>query len=144
MADGPQYTKGSNTQPGQGEQLPQGEASQLNEGAAQAKKNASDLAGQNQAGPADQYQPAPVAFSEPPKDSTPAMPTGEDDQMLFGPTERPVEPITAGRAPVGYQPPPKDIGSWLPTLQEAAADPNAPESIKNLFKLVVYHMNQGQ
>ena len=124
-----------------GNQLPKGAATELNQGVQQAKDMAQDQEGQQQQQGQD-YQHQPVEKGQP--DNTPAMPQGEGQQMLFGPTDRPMEPITAGLAPVGSQQMPKGSGAWLSTLQDAASDPDAPESIKNLFNLVVYHMNQGQ
>jgi hypothetical protein len=126
--------------------LPQGEATALNENAAQGQAAASQIQDAADQGGQDQgegFTPHDIEFAEPEK-LTPAMPNGEADQMMFGPSDRPQEPITAGRAPVGYQAPPADINKWLGTLQDAVNDPDAPESLKTMFRLLVHHMqDQG-
>lgn len=137
----PEYKKGpaSVTEP----QLPQGEASQLNEAADNAKKmaSASGLAGAGQPEPEGAYVPQPVEYAAPPR-VTQEAPGGESDNMLYGPTDRPQEAITTGAVPAGVQTHPKDMGEWLPALQEAAADPGAPEQLKNMLKLILHHTGQ--
>lgn len=146
-SDTPQYKKGPAADPTQ-EQLPQGEAQQLNQGTQLAGelakangKPASKLAKPGQAQPEDAYVEQPVEYGEP--DNSPALPGNDDEQMLFGPTARPMEPVGYGRNPQGKQTPPADLHQWLPALQEAASDPDAPPQFRNLMKALVYHTSQN-
>jgi hypothetical protein len=140
----PEYQKGPAADPTQ-EQLPQGEAQQLNEGVQAAnemkqKNEGSKLAKPGQPENQDNYQPQPVEYGQP--DNSPAMPGNDAEQMLFGPTDRPMEPIHQGRVPLGYTRPPDDVVKVLPSLQEAAADPDAPEALKNMLRVVMYHLGK--
>jgi hypothetical protein len=103
-------------------------------------KPASKLAKPGQPQPEDDYVDQPVEYGQP--DNSPAMPGNDDEQMLFGPTARPMEPIHQGRVPIGYTRPPDDVVGVLPSLQEAAQDPDAPEALKNMLRVVMYHLGK--
>lgn len=59
----------------------------------------------------------------------------EDEEFLFGMTDRPNEPmldgVTGGR-PV----PPKDVHTYLGALAEASADPNAPPELFTFMRIL--------
>ena len=95
------------------------------------------------AAPAEEpaYQPQPVELHDGGDDGF-GSPTSEDDQLLFGPTQMPQEPVTAGSDPMSRNAPPADIDKWLPSLNRAASDPNAPALLKNLAALINYHLGQ--
>lgn len=143
MTDAPEVQRGD-TGNIMAPSLPQGEATALNENAAEGQAAAAQIAANDPKAQSeeDDFVPHEIEYADP-EDATPTVPPGETDQMLFGPTDRPQEPITTGHASVGPQPAPRDVAAWLPTLREAAEDPDAPESLKNMYRLVVHHMNKG-
>jgi hypothetical protein len=120
------------------EQLPQGEATRLNEGLEMAE----DLAAQQAvteaaAAPAvpDEGPPEGVQFET----RRPNLGNLNDEEsLLFGPTERPDEPLTFGAG--RKAPPPDDLMDWLPYLVAAARDPNAPSEVHELLRSVVSHL----
>jgi len=59
----------------------------------------------------------------------------EFEQFMYGPTERPDEPVTTG-ATGRSAPPPQDIATWLPQLIEASRQPGAPRELLDFLKLV--------
>lgn len=134
MADAPETERGD-TGDIMAPSLPQGEAQALNENAAEGQAAAGQIAAN------EQFQPLPVEFADE-EPAGPVVPSG-DDEFLYGPTDRPHEPITAGQSPGGYQKPPADVAAWLPLLREAAADPAAPATLRNMYRLIVHHMNEG-
>jgi hypothetical protein len=77
-------------------------------------------------GPED--RPAPAARFKP---------VSEDEQFLFGPTQRPDESVFTG-APRGgaKNPPPPTLGRWLPTLLKAAERPDAPPELHAFIRRI--------
>lgn len=64
---------------------------------------------------------------------------GDDfEEFMYGPTDRPEEPVTTG-ATARKAPPPGDMATWLPRLLEAARDPNAPLELQNFLRLLRHH-----
>lgn len=61
---------------------------------------------------------------------------------LWGPSNKPDEPITTGTRPVSDNPPRVDSATYA-AVKAAASDPSAPQEIRNLFNLLNYHMTQG-
>lgn len=120
------------------EQLPQGAATELNEAnAAIPDENVPPPAGRHQQENfADQGPPEGVTFDTRPQDL--GNLADEEDQILFGPTERPEEPITAGFSQ--KLPPPDDIFDWLPYLITASRDPHAGQGVRQLLRSIVSHL----
>jgi hypothetical protein len=71
---------------------------------------------------------APEDDPEHPDNLPDYVPEGDEDQFLFGETNWPDEPPDPLPMPV------EDADEWLPWLAEAANDPNAPESLRDLYK----------
>lgn len=66
----------------------------------------------------------------------------EDDELLFGPTDRPDEPMSqAGRRGMARRP--KNMERYLPVLTNAAASPDAPQELHDLLRVLQYHMGGG-
>lgn len=118
------------------EALPQGEATAINE----ATPSIDSAAGQIE-GPVRE-DPTPPEGVEWHDGSDPGMGkyTNEEDQFLFGGSTRPNESLTAFR-PGKSPPPPKEVEDIMPHLVEAAGDPEAPESVRRLVRLLEYHKN---
>ena len=143
---------------GTSDQLPQGEAQAVNQADQQSKEQiqATDKANAEMGAPQTPAPPAPgsadqnlqAAAQETPQwqtvppDVNPAPPLNEDEHALFGPTNRPNEPVTANaNAQIRQNPP--DMHLWFPALREAAQDPSAPAQLRTLYQLVIAKL-QGQ
>lgn len=128
------FTRGE-AKPGQ---APKGEAQALNEGVAVAN----EAAAQNPAAP---FQELPVQFSPRPEDGDEPVVFGDEKRdALFGPTNKPDETMSQGRVPLLGGKTPPNVGKWLRSLEEAAADEDAPEVLKNMHSLILYHLrSQG-
>ncbi len=61
-------------------------------------------------------------------------PATDAEKMLFAPTQRPDEPLTAPSQPTQL---PENTASWLPYLQTAATSPNAPYTMRYLWQRAV-------
>lgn len=59
----------------------------------------------------------------------------EDEEFLFGMTDRPDEPVFNGAMPRRPQPP-KDVMRYLGALADAAADPNAPQELYAFMRIL--------
>jgi hypothetical protein len=68
-------------------------------------------------------------------------PQGTDD-LLFGPSSRPMEPPTAGGNILSKPQPPEHLGQYIPALRAATADPSAPPLLHNLLALLAYHLGE--
>jgi hypothetical protein len=69
----------------------------------------------------------------------------EEENLLFGPTARPLEPVHAGSLPEmgpGSLPVPRQVFDVLPVLNTIAASPDAPPQIVGLAALL-NHILQG-
>jgi hypothetical protein len=120
MADTPQYTMNTGTS----DQLPKGGAQDLN----QASAVAAQAPGNNTL--PEPANPVRVAATPPPV----APVSGDRNQALFGPTNRPNESVMTGVQQGGPpSPPPQSARTWLPVLGLAAADPNGSPTIKALY-----------
>ena len=138
MAETPIIRKGT----GKATQLAQGAAKKLNEAIAAIPEVPET--------PAPAPQPAQVPAELPPIEYAPERgrarmggPADEDEQILFAPTERRGEPITAGIGPRGKGPLPADLWTWLPALIDAAVDPTAPPQLKALVELIASRIERG-
>jgi hypothetical protein len=139
-------------QAGTPNQLPMGEAQAANEAIAQAEQ-----AQEQQAAP-EAPQPAPpppeTQGAIQPPSASPGAPTGQtgpndtgvvpvfrpstdEEKFLFGPTERPNEPITAGMNPMSRMAAPADVIDALPALQRAALI--APQ-LRYILNLTMFEM----
>lgn len=71
----------------------------------------------------------------------PALPKlNEDDELLFGPSDRPEQSVTTPHS-VGTASIPQEVYTGLPALLEAAQDPDAPPAIRALVRMLDYHIN---
>lgn len=121
------------------ETLPQGEAAAVNE-ATPAVPAAPE---EPQAQPQEDLSPPQGVEWHDGTGDEPGKYTNEEDQFLFGGSDRPNESVAAYR-PGKSPPPPREVEDIMPHLVEAAADPEAPESIRRLVRLLDYHKNQGR
>lgn len=117
--------------------LPYGQATQLNaqaQVAQQAQPQSPAVA--TAAPPPSETAASPAAGASP----EPFKPQTPEDQFLFGQTQRPNEPVTAGMGRASPDIPPPD--GWendLPDLQRAALEhPEIPQ-IQMLLNLVMFH-----
>lgn len=60
---------------------------------------------------------------------------GEDQEFLFGMTDRPGEPVSTG-ATSGRPQPPKNVYRYLSILAKAAEDPDAPEELHAFIRIL--------
>ena len=63
----------------------------------------------------------------------------DEEEFLYGPTERPDESPTAGVTP-RIAPPPESVRRWLPQLLAAAQQPDAPPELHAFIRLLRAHM----
>lgn len=128
------------------QQMEKGQAQALNEGiqaaAAAQEATQAQAAPQEGSGAAEAVEQPPAP--ETPQDGStgqrkglagvsdvlPFNPQDDDDRFLFGPTERPDEPV------VPMPPVPDDIEDWLPLLRDAALQPGAPRQLHDFLNFV--------
>jgi hypothetical protein len=79
-----------------------------------------------------------VTFRERPKPGMTGKYGSEDEAFLFGPTERPDEPVTAG-ATARFAPAPDTLKAIMPGLLAAAALPDAPPELHAFIRLLRAH-----
>lgn len=125
-----QVQQGPPTVGGQSDQPLKGETTATNAALAQA-----DQGLQQQA---EQTQPTMPIQQQAPQ--TGPQVTGTDADLLYGPTQRPNEPVTAGAGGIAM---PANITNKLQALIQAAKDPDASPALKALVQLALYHMNAG-
>jgi hypothetical protein len=123
-----QVTKGTGP-----DQLAQGDATLQNDEAARLARINTDVATQQAALPEPKYA----------KPTTGQVVTGNESDALFGPTQRPDEPITAGSGRGQFILPPAFLQNTLPALREAANSPDAPPALVNMLQLITYHLGQN-
>jgi len=63
------------------------------------------------------------------------------DEFLYGPTARPMEPVTTG-ATAKVAPPPESVQTWLPHLIAMARRPDAPPELVHLVDQILEATNQ--
>lgn len=120
------------------EALPQGEATAVNDELAAAPDPVEDEGPRQE----DLTPPQGVQWHDGSGDEMGKY-TNEEDQFLFGGSDRPEESVAAYR-PGKSPPPPREVEDIMPHLVEAAADPESPESLRRLVRLLDYHRNQGR
>lgn len=133
--------RGTNTQPGAGEQLPQGAATQVNESnaaAAQAVAQAQPQQGVPEGNPMQEIIPSDVQFAETPQGRNYA-PQDEDEEILFA--DATGRGLASGRAPTGDRLP-ADIVRYMPMMAELAADPSAPPALKAVYRALVARLEE--
>lgn len=86
--------------------------------------------------------PTPLPKLAGPGKAPQLAPLSGQDALLLGPSSRPNEPITAGVGVFSKPQPPANLGRYVPALQAAAADPEAPPLIHNLVALLGYHLGE--
>jgi len=139
MAEKPIVRKGT----GKATQLAQGAAKKLNEAIAAIPE---PVAPPEPAQAAPEAAPAelqPIEYAPARGRARAGGPADEEEQILFAPTERKTEPITAGISARGKGPLPADLWSWLPALIDAAVDPTAPPQLKALVQLIADRIERG-
>jgi hypothetical protein len=123
-----QVTKGTGP-----DQLAQGDATLQNNEAARLSQMNSDA----------QSQQAPLPEPKYTTPQTGQVVTGTEADALFGPTQRPNEPITAGAGRGQFILPPDFLQHMLPALREAANTPSAPPALVNMLQLITYHLGKN-
>lgn len=105
---------------------------------ADAKKPGGEAASDKKTGNNPEETPdTPVKFAKRPYEG-PLSHSGDDDQHLFGPSVRPEEHpgFGASLGNTAFQPAPSGKAQWYKALRAAAKDPDAPESVKEIWGLV--------
>lgn len=142
MAEQVQVRKGTNTQPGAGEQLPQGAATQVNESNAAAAQAVAQAEGQAQQAPqGDPMQeiiPSDVEFVSAPQGRT-YTPQDEDEEILFA--DATGRSLPSRRASAGDRLP-AQIVRYMPMMAELAADPAAPPALKIIYRALVARLEE--
>ncbi len=125
-----QFTRGQGGDPNNPPQ-PYGQATAVNKAADAAPDAPSlDLT-------PDEAAAVGIGGAPPPPPGNPASPTGGDrHKFMFAPTDRPNQSVTYGTTPGGRLAPPPDLHQWLPDLQDAANQPDAPPMVKMLFDAI--------
>lgn len=82
----------------------------------------------------------PVAAASPNDYEPNYKPEGDDEQLLFGPTDRPDEPLLAGTVRDRSIPP--TLASGLPLLVQAASLPGAAPQLRAIVDQALFLMNQ--
>lgn len=124
MADAPKQPQ---PEPTPGETASAADVSDVNKGTADALGQIND-------------EPVGVKFQKPQPRAFQA--TEPDDDLLFGDSVRPDEPVTKGLTASGQMKVPDDVIKALPTLIEAAKDPSAPPALIALVRLLGHHIQQ--
>lgn len=85
--------------------------------------------------------PADLGYrTGPPREPT-FRPQDEELAWAFAPAAE--EPNYARMMPAGGRvPPPREVYAALPLLRRAATDPSAPEQVRNLYRVVAYHLGR--
>jgi hypothetical protein len=120
------------------DQLPKGAAKEINQNFADANAQQGDKVLPKEQ-PTVPAEPGPVQLANP--ETGPVTPPGEDDAMLFGPSNQPLSHILTGATPTGQLSPPANVWDWLPALQESAKVPGAPPETQLLLDAIMHHLN---
>jgi hypothetical protein len=118
----------------QRDSAPQGEAKAVNDA----------VAASGTQGDAEHVH-AQITKATPPTNG-PTKTGNEYTDSLFGPTDRPNEPVTAGLGVPGPGKPggpPPNFGTWMNDLVEASMQPDAPPQLKSMLKLIQYHIGEA-
>lgn len=67
-------------------------------------------------------------------------PPDEEYEALFGPTERPNEKLGTGGSPRSRRP--DNLEKYLPALKKAAAEPDAPQELRDFMEILAYHLGR--
>jgi hypothetical protein len=128
-------------------QLPRGAATALSEGAEQAEATqeaqeatqeppgATQETGQAQTQGVTRFVPSIVSQPQEPD----YRPQSEEEQFLFGDTERPEEAMR----PIMLEMPPEGYEQWLEPLAEIAATPGAPGRAAEILELVLARLSRS-
>lgn len=134
----PQFTRGAGTP----DQLPYGEASRLNQGMQQARQSAAQGASSQPPGGAPSARAlAPSSVAQGAK-FKPIIDTPERE-FFFAPTDRPMEPVTAGLGVARRPAPPPDLLEWLPFYRDMANLPGADDRVRAMYQTLVYLQARG-
>src|SRR5205823_1168810 len=132
----PQFQRGVGT----GSQQPYGQATAQNQLSQVAARQSQP--GQGGGAPAEASRPS-VTAGAPPVQGQTFVPTTDRDKALFGPTQNPGEPVTAGLSmSAGGVAPPENLHDWLHQLSRLANLPGAPPQIVGMF-LGLTHLSSG-
>lgn len=74
------------------------------------------------------------------KDNETFAPANEDEEILYGPTERPGEKFAATRSSRARRP--QGLEKFLPDLARAAAEPDAPQELRDFMEILAYHLGR--
>jgi hypothetical protein len=89
----------------------------------------------------DRSPPQGVDLSGPSrKDNESFAPANEDEAILYGPTERPGETFAATRSSRARRP--QGLEKFLPDLARAAAEPDAPQELRDFMEILAYHLGR--
>ncbi len=118
-----------------------GEAGQLNDQIAQADPPLPGDPGAPAAEALDPNGPPDgVDLSGKPDTGNDFHPANEDEEILYGPTERPGERIGSGANPRARRP--KGLETFLPQLAKAASEPDAPQELHDFMTILSYHLGR--
>lgn len=78
--------------------------------------------------PGEEYAEGPMKYAD------------ENEEMLFGPTTRPDQPMGTGITTQPRSTP--ELKRHLPMLLQMANDPTAPQELHDFLSLVQYHMGR--
>lgn len=136
MPETPEYSANQGTP----DALPKGGAKAANDAlAASPQQETTSAAG---TAPGTEGQNVNLGFRNGPPREPSFRPQDEEMQWLFAANGQ--EPDYARTYPAGQRiPPPKEVYTALPLLRQAAADPNAPEGVRALYRVLTYHLGQS-
>ena len=84
----------------------------------------------------------PGVSGQPGEPIQPPQQNSDAAKFLFSPTDRPMEPVTAGTTPAGNLAPPPDLTDWLEPLQQAAQAPDASPQLRLLYSAIAQSVGQ--
>ncbi len=128
------YQRGPAGPPGAPQQLPYGQATALNAQSVGIPMTPE----QPQAGGPPMNPGLPASADVQPEEF---IPRNERDKALFGATDRPMEPVTAGLNQYGRGAPPEEMRRLVPYLSRVAGLPNAPDVIRMMRDAIVNDIN---
>lgn len=70
----------------------------------------------------------------------PFKPANEDEELLYGPTERPNVHIGQDSSPRARRP--NGLELVLPAISRAAAEPDAPQELHDFMQILSYHLGR--
>jgi len=66
----------------------------------------------------------------------------EEEELLFGLTDRPDDLMSVAAAGAKYAPRPGNLERFLPIISQAAMEADAPDEVRRFARILAYHLGR--